>query len=141
MSKSKDDLYRFFRIVGAKNIDRWFYEKGDSRRTHDKVYETFILPLYGVCKDSFFDYRHASDDLLKEFPQPPYVEVPLWNSAFLVKHSSPAEANRFFVCFQRLVERAVRQAQQEQAERTLKADTVMKHLTLVMNESMQVSIG
>lgn len=96
MPKSKDDPYRYYRIVGAKKIDKWFHQKGDMRRTHDKVCELFILPLYGVCDDSFFDYRHASDELLELFEQPPYIEIPLWSSVFLVKHTSPEEANRFF---------------------------------------------
>ncbi len=69
------DNYNPYRIVGAKKIDVWFYEEGDMRRTHHNVYELIILPLYGVCENSFLDYRHHSDELLELFIQPPYIEV------------------------------------------------------------------
>ena len=70
------DNYNPYRIVGAKKIDVWFYEEGDMRRTHRIVYELIILPLYGVCENSYLDYRHHSDELLELFIQPPYIEVP-----------------------------------------------------------------
>ena len=54
------DNYNPYRIVGAKKIDVWFYEEGDMRRTHRIVYELIVLPLYGVCENSFLDYRHHS---------------------------------------------------------------------------------
>ena len=47
------------------------------RRTHRIVYELIILPLYGVCENSYLDYRHHSDELLELYIQPPYIEVPL----------------------------------------------------------------
>lgn len=56
------DNYNPYRIVGAKKIDVWFYEEGDMRRTHRIVYELIVLPLYGVCENSFLDYRHHSDN-------------------------------------------------------------------------------
>ena len=49
------DNYNPYRIVGAKKIDVWFYEEGDMRRTHRIVYELIVLPLYGVCENSFLD--------------------------------------------------------------------------------------
>ena len=69
------DNYNPYRIVGAKKIDVWFYEEGDMRRTHRIVYELIVLPLYGVCENSFLDYRHHSDELLELFIQPPYIEA------------------------------------------------------------------
>ena len=72
------DNYNPYRIVGAKKIDVGFYEEGDMRRTHRIVYELIILPLYGVCENSYLDYRHHSDELLELYIQPPYIEVPLW---------------------------------------------------------------
>lgn len=68
------DNYNPYRIVGAKKIDVWFYEEGDMRRTHRIVYELIILPLYGVCENSYLDYRHHSDELLELYIQPPYIE-------------------------------------------------------------------
>ena len=79
------DNYNPYRIVGAKKIDVWFYEEGDMRRTHRIVYELIVLPLYGVCENSFLDYRHHSDELLELFIQPPYIEVPLWLMVMTVK--------------------------------------------------------
>ena len=90
------DNYNPYRMVGAKKIDVWFYEEGDLRRTHHYVYELFILPLHGVCENSFLDYRHRSDELLELYFQPPYIEVPLWLMAMMVKKMSIHEANRFF---------------------------------------------
>ena len=49
------DNYNPYRIVGAKKIDLWFYEEGDMRRTQRIVYELIVLPLYGVCENSFLD--------------------------------------------------------------------------------------
>ncbi len=79
------DNYNPYRIVGAKKIDVWFYEEGDMRRTHRIVYELIILPLYGVCENSYLDYRHHSDELLELYIQPPYIEVPLWLMVMTVK--------------------------------------------------------
>lgn len=90
------DNYNPYRIVGAKKIDVWFYEEGDMRRTHRIVYELIVLPLYGVCENSFLDYRHQSDELLELFIQPPYIEVPLWLMVMTVKKMPVHEANRFF---------------------------------------------
>ena len=82
------DNYNPYRIVGAKKIDVWFYEEGDMRRTHRIVYELIVLPLYGVCENSFLDYRHHSDELLELFIQPPYIEVPLWLMVMTGKKSN-----------------------------------------------------
>ena len=90
------DNYNPYRIVGAKKIDVWFYEEGDLASQHDNVWESIILPLYGVCENSFLDYRHHSDELLELFIQPPYIEVPLWLMVMTVKKMPPHEANRFF---------------------------------------------
>lgn len=98
------DNYNPYRVVGAKKIDVWFYEEGDLRRTHHYVYELFILPLYGVCENSFLDYRHHSDELLELYDQPSYIEVPLWLSVMTVKKMGIHEANRFLELIRKKLE-------------------------------------
>ena len=102
------DNYNPYRIVGAKKIDVWFYEEGDMRRTHRIVYELIVLPLYGVCENSFLDYRHHSDELLELFIQPPYIEVPLWLMVMTVKKMPVHEANRFFELLRTKMDRIFR---------------------------------
>ena len=102
------DNYNPYRIVGAKKIDVWFYEEGDMRRTHRIVYELIILPLYGVCENSYLDYRHHSDELLELYIQPPYIEVPLWLMVMTVKKMPPHEANRFFELLRTKMDRIFR---------------------------------
>ena len=102
------DNYNPYRIVGAKKIDVWFYEEGDMRRTHRIAYELIVLPLYGVCENSFLDYRHHSDELLELFIQPPYIEVPLWLMVMTVKKMPVHEANRFFELLRTKMDRIFR---------------------------------
>ena len=78
------------------------------RRTHHNVYELIILPLYGVCENSYLDYRHHSDELLELFIQPPYIEVPLWLMVMTVKKMPPHEANRFFELLRTKMDRIFR---------------------------------
>ena len=92
------DNYNPYRIVGAKKIDVWFYEEGDM----------IVLPLYGVCENSFLDYRHHSDELLELFIQPPYIEVPLWLMVMTVKKMPVHEANCFFELLRTKMDRIFR---------------------------------
>ena len=78
------------------------------RRTHRIVYELIILPLYGVCENSYLDYRHHSDELLELYIQPPYIEVPLWLMVMTVKKMPPHEANRFFELLRTKMDRIFR---------------------------------
>lgn len=67
-------------------------KKAICSRTHRIVYELIILPLYGVCENSYLDYRHHSDELLELYIQPPYIEVPLWLMVMTVKKMPVHEA-------------------------------------------------
>ena len=127
---SRDD-YNPYRIVGAKKIDVWFYEEGDLRRTHHYVYELIILPLYGVCENSFLDYRHCSKELLELFLQPPYIEVPLWLMVMAVKKMSLQEANRFFKILETKMDRIFKTTSQP-----LTADQLLKLLLESLAESV-----
>jgi len=125
------DNYNPYRIVGAKKIDVWFYEEGDMRRTHRIVYELIILPLYGVCENSYLDYRHHSDELLELFIQPPYIEVPLWLMVMTVKKMPPHEANRFFELLRTKMDRIFRKT-----FHPLTAEQLLKLLVEALAESV-----
>ena len=125
------DNYNPYRIVGAKKIDVWFYEEGDMRRTHRIVYELIILPLYGVCENSYLDYRHHSDELLELYIQPPYIEVPLWLMVMTVKKMPPHEANRFFELLRTKMDRIFRKT-----FHPLTAEQLLKLLVEALAESV-----
>ena len=76
--KDNENFYRPYRVVSVKKIDRWFFEKHDHRRTHAKIYETVIRPKFGICENTFLDYRHEPDELLELFRQSVKVEFSLW---------------------------------------------------------------
>lgn len=97
--------YSLYRVLGTKKIDKWYHEDGDLRRTHRHVYELFILPFYGICENSFLDYRHNTHEFLELYNQPLYIEVPLWLSVMTVKNMSVSEANRFFETIRKKLER------------------------------------
>lgn len=121
--------YNPYRVVGAQKIDKWYYEDGDLRRTHRHVYELFILPLYGICENSFLDYRHNTDEFLELYNQPPYIEVPLWLSVMTVKNMSVLEANRFFDIIQKRMEYIFKTA-----AKPLNADQLIKILVQLLTE-------
>lgn len=121
--------YNPYRVVGAQKIDKWYYEDGDLRRTHRHVYELFILPLYGICENSFLDYRHNTDEFLELYNQPLYIEVPLWLSVMTVKNLSVFEANRFFDIIQKRMEYIFKTA-----AKPLNADQLIKILVQLLTE-------
>ncbi|MDE6623830.1 MAG: hypothetical protein K2K30_05510 [Alistipes sp.] len=136
MKKDNENPYRIYRIVGSKKIDGWFYEEGDSRRTHAKAYQLFILPLYGICPNSFLDYRNVSDELLECCPQPDYIEVSIWLPVVLVKLLGPSEANRFSRMLQYLVSETIETIRETHSERTIDADALLRTLAQVLREKV-----
>ena len=78
MKKDNENPYRPYRVVSVKKIDRWFFEKHDHRRTHAKIYHSIIQPKFGICENTFLDYRHESDELLELFRQSVNVEFSMW---------------------------------------------------------------
>lgn len=93
--KDNENPYRLYRVVSVKKIDRWFFEKHNHRRTHAKIYETVIRPKFGICENTFLDYRHESDELLELFRQSVNVEFSMWLPTMEAKYMSPVEADRF----------------------------------------------
>ena len=84
--KDNENPYRLYRVVSVKKIDRWFFEKHNHRRTHAKIYETVIRPKFGICENTFLDYRHESDELLElfRFHEEPFIKLQLNSSLSLL---------------------------------------------------------
>ena len=76
--KDNENPYRPLSCGKRQKIDRWFFERHDHRKTHTKIYETVIRPKFGICENTFLDYRHEPDELLDLFPQPVRIEFSLW---------------------------------------------------------------
>lgn len=93
--KDNENPYRPYRVVSVKKIDRWFFEKHDHRRTHAKIYHSIIRPKFGICENTFLDYRHEPDELLELFRQSVNVEFSMWLPTMEVKYMGPVEADRF----------------------------------------------
>lgn len=106
MNTGNESCYRYYRIVSVKKIDRFFFEKHDPRRTHAKIYGALILPMFGICENTFLDYRNYSDELLDLYPQPAYIELSLWLSTMLIRYMPLSEANKFSDWLQNLLEEA-----------------------------------
>lgn len=102
--------YHVYRMIGAKKIDRWFVEEGNPRRTHKNAYELVIRPLYGICENTFLDYRNEADEWSELLPQPAYIELALWLPASLVRNMSPHEANRVARILRRVIGSALQRA-------------------------------
>jgi len=137
MHKNKQELY-LRRICNAKMIDYWFFEEGNSRRSHESAYRTFILPLFGICRDTFSDYRlHYSDRITRLYAPPPYIEIPLWLPVIIVKSISTCEANKLFIWFKSTIENALKKAINERIDETLDADALIKSIRYeIMKETM-----
>lgn len=102
-------FYRY-RITVTQKIDEWFFEYGNSRRTHKKAYDLFVRYLPSICYNSFLDHRHYPKTELAEYRLPQHVEIPLWIMVVLVKHSSVSEAVRILQYLRRSILRATRLA-------------------------------
>lgn len=83
------------RIALVKLIDRLFYQKYDSRRTHKRVYELFIRPLFGICEDTFRNYRKFPDERLTERDCLPHLKLILTIDVEVLKALPVKEAERF----------------------------------------------
>lgn len=121
--------YSLYRVLGAQKMDKWYHEDGDLRRTHRHVYELFILPFYGICENSFLDYRHNTNEFLELYNQPLYIEVPLWLSVMTVKNMSVQEANRFFDIIRKKLEYIFKNS-----AKPLNADQLIKLLVQLLTE-------
>lgn len=94
MKKDNESPYRSYHVVSVKKIDHWFFGEHDRRRTHAKIYESVIRPMFGICENTFLDYRHESDELLELFRQSVFIEFSLWLPTMEAKYMNPVEAVR-----------------------------------------------
>ena len=138
--KDNENPYRLYRVVSVKKIDRWFFEKHNHRRTHAKIYETVIRPKFGMCENTFLDYRHESDELLELFPQSASVEFSLWLPTVQTKYMVPAEANRFSLMLWDSIDKAFRCIRRREPGCCIDADKLLTYMTLYLEERSSVGM-
>lgn len=102
-----------YRVSGVRMIDRLFRQEGDPAYGCGRAYRKFIRPIYGVCEDTYLNYRKYPDEALSQYRLPVYVELSLWMSVMLVKAMPPAEVERFVAVFRRRFLCALEQARRE----------------------------
>jgi len=124
-------FYRY-RIAVTQKIDEWFFEYGDSRRTHKRAYDLFVRYLPSVCYNTFIDHRHYPKEKLSEYRLPPYVEIPLWMMVILVRYSSVSEAIEIWLYLRRSIRRALYMT----GSKTIDLETFKK--ALLANEEVKV---
>ena len=134
MKKDNESPYRIYRIVSIKKIDRWFFDQYDHRRTHAKIYETVILPKFGVCENTFLDYRHEPDELLELFPQSATIEFSMWLPTMQAKYMSPAEADRFSLLLWDSFDKTFRIILKKEPACRIDADKLLMYLIFCMEE-------
>lgn len=134
MKKDNESPYRYYRVVSVKKIDRWFFDRYDHRRTHAKIYETVIRPKFGMCENTFLDYRHEPDELLELFPQSASVEFSLWLPTVQTKYMVPAEANRFSLMLWDSIDKAFRCIRRREPGCCIDADKLLTYMTLYLEE-------
>ncbi len=128
--------YHAYRMIGAKKIDRWFVEEGDPRRTHKTVYELVILPLYGICENTFLDYRKEPGEWIDLLQQAAYIELALWLPTMLVRYMSPHEANRSASTLRRLIGDALQRARRP--GKTIDSEAFLRNLAEELAEYTSV---
>ncbi len=82
-------------IALVKLIDKLFYQKHDSRRTHKRAYELIIRPLFGICEDTFRNYRKFPEERLTEDACLPHLKLILTIDVETLKALPMKEAERF----------------------------------------------
>lgn len=91
----RKNLNHLQRVVMVKMIDRLFYERGNSRRTHKRGYELFIYPHFGIGTDTYRAYRSYPDELLERVPRSRHLESSMRLDVNVVKNMPLSEAECF----------------------------------------------
>lgn len=120
------------RIVMVKMIDRLFYERGNSRRTHKRGYELFIYPYFGIGADTSRAYRNYPNELLEGVPRSVHLESMLQLDVHVVKNMSLPEAEEFLQMLCRDVEAAFDRIRRRNVPRT--AVNLRNYLTEIRRE-------
>lgn len=134
MKKDYESSYRCYRIVSTKKIDGWFYQKDDPRRCHAKIYESVILPIFGICENTFLDYRNEPNELLDIFPQAAYIEFSLWLPTMQAQYMTPTEANRFSLWLWHTLDRALRNILKQEPGCRIDAETLIAQLLCLLKD-------
>lgn len=132
MKNEQEIPYRVYRMVNVKKLDDYYYEKGDLQRTHTRIYEQAIMPLFGICPNTHLDYRNASDELLQLYPQMPYIDVTLWTLASLLKSLTVAETNKFYQFAQQVIGHALSEVKRNIDSRFVTADMLLQEIFRAM---------
>lgn len=138
MKKDNEHPYRLYRVVSVKKIDRWFFEKHDHRRTHAKIYHSIIRPKFGICENTFLDYRHESDEVLELFRLSVNIEFSMWLPTMEVKYMGPVEADRFSLILWDAFDTAFKRILKEDPACRIGAEKLLKYL-LIGSVSKSVS--
>lgn len=92
MSRTKNYLYR---AAVVRYIDSLFYETGNARRSHIRIYHSIVYRLLGIGKDSFRKYLRCSDTLLAGYELPADMKYLLQFYVKLYKSLPSAERIRY----------------------------------------------
>ena len=141
MKKDNENPYRPYRVVSVKKIDRWFFEKHDHRRTHAKIYHSIIRPKFGICENTFLDYRHEPDELLELFRQSVNVEFSMWLPTMETKYMSPVEADRFSLMLWDAFDKAFKCIFKEEPACRIDAEKLLWYLIICLGEKSSVLVG
>lgn len=57
-------------MLVSRMIDKQAFEEGNKKHNHTYVYNTYIVPLQGISKNTFSSYRHAQLEEPKESEAP-----------------------------------------------------------------------
>ena len=140
MKKDNENPYRLYRVVSVKKIDRWFFEKHDHRRTHTIIYHSIIRPKFGICENTFLDYRHESDELLELFRQSVNVEFSMWLPTMEAKYMSPVEADRFSLMLWDAFDTAFKRIHNKESACRIDAEKLLKHLIICLEEKSPAEV-
>ena len=140
MKKDNENPYRPYRVVSVKKIDRWFFEKHDHRRTHAKIYHSIIRPKFGICENTFLDYRHEPDELLELFRQSVNVEFSMWLPTMEVKYMGPVEADRFSLILWDAFDKAFKRIFKEEPASRIDSEKLLKHLIICLGEKSPAEV-
>lgn len=121
-----------YRASGTRLIDRLFHQEGDPACGYGRIYRLFVRPYYGVCEDTYANYRKYPDEALRPYRLPAYVEFSIWMSVTLVKTMPPAEIERFAAVFRRRFMRAVDRARRNGA---VTAETLARYVAEALDEA------
>lgn len=138
MKEDYEISYRFFRMVSVKKIDMWYYDPRDHRSTHEKIYERVIKPKFGMCPNTFLDYRKAPNELLELYPQSVSIEFTLWLPAVQAKYMTPAEADRFNLLLWDSIDKAFRSMLKKEPGCRIDADKLLIYVIFYLEEKASV---